>query len=477
MSNSSQVFGGINSVAVTTTDGQLLTWGKNESDILGHLKSGHFAANVVETPVRIDQISVGMNQMLMIGSIETKKSTIIRPDPIIDTNFGQLHEPVSEKKPEKFVTPQPVKPVITETDVSEPSDLEKSLADEAAKIVNATLEKSQKKYEKFESMVSEAELEKNVSEKEISQTETSMSQPKESIKIDETNTSQLNSEIISKDGSQIKTETDFVQSEENLMSEKSSETVNQKPVIPEPVVQESEQHVESENSPHDHLVENSSTFTHAEAEKFIKKPKESHSTLLSESTLTTDTIIDNNLSEKSPEIASATLTQNPYPAVRPPANSNYKGKNFDPNYRKSTPVRPNLPPWAKSNEAQAVRQTSNYQGKNFDPNFRPRHSQPPVNSNYQGKNFIPNFRPSQPRSPAQLNNLRVPGKSNYQGKSFRPNFDPSQNYNRSPSGGSYRPRSRASPPSQFRPRTSQPRPRTTGYQGKNFDPNYRPPSS
>jgi len=73
------VTGGMNAAALVTESGQILTWGKNESDILGHLDQCHIPSHILETPVSVGDVSIGMNHMIILGSLETQKTLPKRP--------------------------------------------------------------------------------------------------------------------------------------------------------------------------------------------------------------------------------------------------------------------------------------------------------------------------------------------------------------------------------------------------------------
>ena len=74
------VRGGMNAAALITESGKILTWGKNESDILGHLDQCHIPSHIVETPVSVGDLSIGMNHMIILGSLETQKTLPKRPE-------------------------------------------------------------------------------------------------------------------------------------------------------------------------------------------------------------------------------------------------------------------------------------------------------------------------------------------------------------------------------------------------------------
>ena len=63
----------MNALAVLTENDDLLTFGKNEQDVLGHLNRGNLAEYIIETPKTISQVAIGLNHVIITGSKETKK--------------------------------------------------------------------------------------------------------------------------------------------------------------------------------------------------------------------------------------------------------------------------------------------------------------------------------------------------------------------------------------------------------------------
>ncbi|CBY20677.1 unnamed protein product [Oikopleura dioica] len=107
------IFGGVNALAILTEDNELLTLGKNESDVLGHLNRGNLADYIIETPKTISQVAIGLNHVLITGSKETKKvesslsQQVIQDDTsvenIIEAELAVIMENVEKSKPTEDV--------------------------------------------------------------------------------------------------------------------------------------------------------------------------------------------------------------------------------------------------------------------------------------------------------------------------------------------------------------------------------------
>lgn len=100
-------------MAILTEDNELLTLGKNESDVLGHLNRGNLADYIIETPKTISQVAIGLNHVLITGSKETKKvesslsQQVIQDDTsvenIIEAELAVIMENVEKSKPTEDV--------------------------------------------------------------------------------------------------------------------------------------------------------------------------------------------------------------------------------------------------------------------------------------------------------------------------------------------------------------------------------------
>ena len=472
------IIGGINSMAIVTEDHQILTWGKNECDVLGHLKQGNLAAHIIETPEKINNISIGMNHMIILGSEKTKKIAVKQTQPDVAASFGDFVDnvygssdstpvpkskqipspkPVSQAPPKPtFQSPPPPVPMQATTNI------EKDLEDEAARILQQSLEFNDTPTPKpvaqaalkFQPPPKPEPMEAGVNiEKDLNDEAARVLQ--QSLEIGDTPPpTPAYKPPPSPVENPVKLDVIKPPETENIPPESKSTVIPE--VISPAIVAPADQPEFSPIEPDVPTPENVEPFQTIPEPPVITE-HDKHIWFGADETPPPETgraaslakyRADENIQEyRGPPVQGEPFQPRapqrfPRPRLENVATG-YQGKNFDPNYRPGSRPRSTAP------------HAPQFKSRTFNPNFRPRSTAPPryraappgvrpaTRPGYVGKNFDPNHRPgSRPQRPPQP--------SGYQGKSYDPN---------------YRPRVRAPLPAA---------PRASGYQGNNYNPQYRP---
>ena len=419
-----EIYGGINSVAIVTDERQLLTWGKNECDVLGHLKHGNVAANIIETPQDIHDISIGMNHMIIVGSKETKKIKVTEPRPDTSAQFGDIFSEVD-------TVTKPVEPEVQQIE----------LMQEPEAIQQTSSEDTTVKLEGDESdIIAESPAEYMQHEADTVAESPAESQQKEADTVVESPTESQQKEA----DTVAESSTEFMQHEADIVAESPSESQQNEAISKDSVSME-----QAEVTDEITVTDNDQTEVARDSTEHPQPDYNEQFKYLEQVSNKVQSYIDEEQPDQPPSGYTIHGDPRPYnPTHRPP--SQYPGP------RSTRPPR-----FARPRLDQPA---AGYQGKNFDPNFRPgmrptRHSAPrstrprlrgprpdassPV-AGYQGKNFDPDYRPRfSPRANTRAP-YRQPAPTGYQGNAFNPNY---------------------------RPRSVRP---SSGYQGSNFDPNFAP---
>ena len=101
----------MNALAVLTENDDLLTFGKNEQDVLGHLNRGNLAEYIIETPKTISQVAIGLNHVIIAGSKETKR---------VESTFS--HQVVEDTTPIQNIIEAEIAAVMEDGSSSTPTE-------------------------------------------------------------------------------------------------------------------------------------------------------------------------------------------------------------------------------------------------------------------------------------------------------------------------------------------------------------------